>query len=430
MGRLRHFTLVAAIAALVIVLTHDVAQILSKPFWLDELWVALSANYPISDLPHLTSSTPIGWNVLQRLFAPLGEHAQRLLPLIFSWLATIVAYFLGYAAWTSPRLTRMMTGIFVSTSVTFLPLMLTRNDLKQYTADVFFALLFLLLIVHMARAQSRLALYALTLCAALSLVFSVASVFPALSAFAALVLMALVQRDFPAMWRYIACGAVAGASMVALFFGFYRVALDTSLSRYWEAYYPCPHDLLRYLGMRVGEIVGVNSLAGQLAVGLGLVIILGTLGCLAWRAGQRALAVYPVIVCGVMCLAGVLRFYPLLDKRTSLFLIVTMAAMIALTLARLVTVSKVFGGSWQAALCIITMAGIIWSGIPSLRAPLPTHEDARSQIAFIRDNAHPGDVIVTDLFGALALAYYWPGLHAQWVPDKTYSIGFIVNPVF
>ena len=418
------------IAAIIIVFTHDVALILTKPFWIDELWVALSVNFPVADLPQLTSSTPIGWNAVQRLFAPLGEQAQRLLPLIFSWQATIVAYFIGYIAWTAPRLVKIATGIFVSASVTFMPLMLSRNDLKQYTADVFFALLFLVLVVHIVRTKSSKALYVLTFCTATSLMFSVASVFPAMSAFAALVISALIRREFRAMWCYSAFGAVAGVSMVALYFGFYRVALNTSLSQSWAAYFPLLFDLPRYISMRIGEIVGVYGFAGRWGVVLVLANVLGAFGVLAWRDHNRAMAFYPFILCGLMCIVGVLQFYPLLDKRTSLFLWVTIVAITALTLARLATLvsGTIRGGRWNKFLLpsffLIAMAVVVGIGAPSLRAHLPLREDARSQINFIRHHMHNGDVIVTDQFGALALAYYWPGLHAQWVPCKLDTTGF------
>jgi len=48
--------LVVALSALTFAV-HDVAYVLSQPYWTDEAWVAASTKYPMTDLRDVTAST-------------------------------------------------------------------------------------------------------------------------------------------------------------------------------------------------------------------------------------------------------------------------------------------------------------------------------------------------------------------------------------
>src|SRR4029450_14121042 len=71
--------------------------LLTHPYGLDEGWVPVPARPPLSQLPQVNASTPIGWALLLRLVPPWGgrEHL-RLLPLAFSVAAVPVALLLGW----------------------------------------------------------------------------------------------------------------------------------------------------------------------------------------------------------------------------------------------------------------------------------------------------------------------------------------------
>jgi hypothetical protein len=73
-------------------LVHDVGYLLSRPFWNDEAWVAVTTRYPLGALPATTSSTPIGWSFLLRLMIFGGQQRLRLLPLLFAALCIPAAY--------------------------------------------------------------------------------------------------------------------------------------------------------------------------------------------------------------------------------------------------------------------------------------------------------------------------------------------------
>jgi hypothetical protein len=96
---------------------------LRQPFWLDEAWVAASTRYPLSQLPALTSSTPIGWTALVRLITVRGEQTSRLLPLAFAGAAVAIAYWFGRRLGWRRHVVAVLGGFLTGTSVLLVPAM-------------------------------------------------------------------------------------------------------------------------------------------------------------------------------------------------------------------------------------------------------------------------------------------------------------------
>ena len=84
--------LAVLLLGLLVLAVHDVPYMLRHPFWTDEAWVAATTRFPLSQLPATTSSTPIGWSALMRLFTVGGTQTSRLLPLAFAGATVVVAY--------------------------------------------------------------------------------------------------------------------------------------------------------------------------------------------------------------------------------------------------------------------------------------------------------------------------------------------------
>jgi hypothetical protein len=81
--------------------TQHVHTMIHSAYWLDEAWVAMSVRLPLSDLPTVTASTPVGWTLLLRL-APIAD--LRAVPLAFLILAALAGYALGRSlGWASRR---------------------------------------------------------------------------------------------------------------------------------------------------------------------------------------------------------------------------------------------------------------------------------------------------------------------------------------
>src|ERR1019366_7960149 len=149
---------VVLLLGLLVLVVHDVGYLLRQPFWTDEAWVAVTSRFPLSQLPATTSSTPIGWSALLRVFTQSGDQSSRLLPLAFAGIAVLIAY------WFARRLgwRQQAGGLLAGLGVLLVPAMLVRDDLKQYTADACIALLVLALTSRLEREWSRRGLVGLS----------------------------------------------------------------------------------------------------------------------------------------------------------------------------------------------------------------------------------------------------------------------------
>jgi hypothetical protein len=129
-----------------------------------------------------------------------------------------------------------------------------------------------------------------------------------------------------------------------------------------------------------------------------------------------------------MTLAGVLQVYPLLNDRTSLFLFVSLVAVAAVVVVRLITVltgwlrpGLLRGTGWSVGLAAGLLL-IVVIGQPFLRIHSIPAQTGKEQVEHIQAEWSPGDVIVTDTTGEHALGYYWPELGGQWqATDRTYE---------
>jgi len=175
-------------------IVHDIGYVLTHNYWVDESWVAVSTKYPLRRLPDVTSTTPIGWSALARLFVFAGQQGPRLPPLAFAAAAVAVAYtFARDLGWRADRV-RLGAGLLAAIGVLMVPAMLARNDLKQYTADACLALTVLALTSHLERVWSRRGLAVLAVTVGGGMLFSHTVAFVGSVAFAPIVTVQLVRR--------------------------------------------------------------------------------------------------------------------------------------------------------------------------------------------------------------------------------------------
>src|SRR5215203_476075 len=116
---------------------------LARPLWVDEEMIALNARWrPFGDLAGalwLDQSSPLGWLALERmalLMFGVNERAARALPVLFGVGTLAVAVWVG-RRWMTP-VGAAILAVLCSTGpwLVFFTL-----ELKQYSADVCFALL-------------------------------------------------------------------------------------------------------------------------------------------------------------------------------------------------------------------------------------------------------------------------------------------------
>lgn len=420
--------ILAITAGVMVIFVHDVHYLLNEPYWLDEAWVADSIRAPLSEVPRLASSTPLGWTLLLRLVPGHGPQRQRLVPLAFAALAVATGYLLGREL----RLTRFVAGLLTAAAVLLSPAMLARDDLKQYTAEAFAALLIWLLVARLENTWSRWWLAALAVVTSLGTLFAETAVFTGGAAFTCLFLVALGRWQ----WRRLAELAVAGAGTLAIFGAVFIVVLkpriDPQLSSYWAPLYSptsvpgAARFFWTELAHRVGAYIGFPPDASkaftqpasvtELAVPLGLTVA----GIVALAVMRRyALAAMLPVTLVVAMAASAARQYPFGDERTSTFWEVMFPVLMAIAVAAAIHgLGLAFGRldpgvkRWAlpviaVAIATVAIAGYVQQVRPDINAHTIPDDDPRSQVQFAEAHYRPGDVFLVDFGASYGFDYYY-----------------------
>lgn len=449
--------LLAVGAGVLVILVHDMHYILSQPYWLDEAWVADSVRAPLGLVPRLASSTPVGWTLLLRLVSGDGLQRQRLVPLIFAGLAVAAGYLLGREL----RLTRFAAGLLTAAAVLLSPAMLSRDDLKQYTAEAFLALLLWLLVARLENRWSRWRLAAVALATSLGPLLAGTAIFTGGAAFACLCLETLIRRR----WRQLAEVAVAGAGALAIYGVVFalvvRPRLDPTLSTYWAPWYSPAgvpgaarffwarlQQLSPFIGFPAAGVpspalLAIRHVTSGVDVGpvpLAVPLSLAGAGIAALAVLRRfALAALLPVTLVVVMTASAARQYPFGDERTSTFWLVLVPVLAAIAVAAAIhglgRALRWLDYRLKWALPVIAVAGgavaisfYLQQVRPYVNAgQLLAHDDTRSQVAYAQAHYRPGDVFVVDNGASYAFAYYYqvpaagypvlPGNAAGFVPQ-------------
>lgn len=394
---------------LLVLVVHDVGYVLGQPFWTDEAWVAVTARFPLSQLLATTSSTPVGWSALARVFTAGGDQAARLLPLAFAGAAVIIAYWLARRLGWQWKAASVGAGLLAALGVLLVPAMLVRDDLKQYTADACMALAVLALTAAAERDRARRRLAALSVAVWGGMLVSHAVAFAGVAAFGALCATALARRD----WRALAAAAVAGTATGALMAGVYLAfdarAVVPGLTTYWQAYYlPSGRGL-----HAAAAFVTAHFSAAAASFGLGpvwLAVPLVAAGLITiFRLGSPATAIAAAALWPEMLALSAARKYPFLDLRTSTFLFAVTVVVAAIGVAGLCCLLRpLLRGALAAGLAAAAAVAFSAAAAPQVRVhPIPT-EDVRDQARYVAAHAASGDAIVVNLNSNWGFAYYWP----------------------
>jgi hypothetical protein len=407
--RLTAENLAVLVLGLLVLVVHDLGYMLSQPFWTDEAWVAVTTRFPLSQLPDITSSTPIGWSLLLRVVTVPGEQTSRLLPLAFAAAAVIIAYwFARRLGWPRPE-SSVAAGLLAGIGVLLVPAMLVRDDLKQYTADACLALLVLALTSRLERDWSRWGLAALSVAVWGGMLFSDAAAFAGAAAFGAVGLVQLVRRA----WRRLAEAAVAGAVTAVLGAGVYEAfdarAVVPSLTAYWSGFYvPVAKGLPAGASFVVSRFGAVGSYFGLGPAWLAVPLVVAGLVTI-FRLGRPATAIAVAALWPEMITLSALRKYPLLDLRTSTFLFAVTAAVAAVGVVGVCSLLRPWlRGALAAGLAAAAVVAFTVHAQPYLRSRSIPGEDVRDQARYIAAHAAPGDVILVNLSSNWGFAYYWP----------------------
>jgi hypothetical protein len=413
-----HLIPIAAAAAVFGV--HDVHYALTEPYWLDESWVAVTGKFSLSHLPATTSSTPFGWSLLLRLFdgglLAGGAQSGRILPLLFAAACAWVAYYFGRSLRWPSRWVGIGAGALCSLAALMSPAMLLRNDLKQYTADAFFAVAVLLMLSRVERDPGRRRLVQLGAVIVGGMLFSHTTAFVGAAALVALALVHWRAADRAQRRLLIVVAAATVAGMAAVYLIFDARAVVPGLVQYWTPNF-IPHSLggawhfvwKHWQGLR--DTVGLGPfLLAATAVVAGLITM--------WRAGSRTVALAIALLAPEMVVLSAIHRYPMFDQRTSTFLCVVgvvTAAVGAVGVGQLVA-GAIARSAARSAAAFGTLAGVVIAvgaaamftahASGDVNAHTIPREDVPGQLADIRRDLRPGDAIIVNLTSNWSFGYY------------------------
>jgi len=420
----RFDSLIAAAGAIATFFVHPVHLILSRPYWLDEAWLAVLTKVPITHLPRYSAIAPFGFVALLRFVPGSGPQRARLVVLAFSAATVVMAYVLvRRCGWTSKWFSRF-AATAAALVVMLAPLSLGRNDLKAYTSDAFCALLIFTVAIRVDRPPGTTPVWWLAVASLAALPFSSTSVFVSAAAFAGLLGSALLSRVRRRIVEVLVTGAATGAALGAFFGGVVLPNTNSQLRAYWNAYYLAGSPL-HVLHESWRRLSGLRPAIGMPMVAFVVLFVVGIAVLVKLQA--RAVAIAVPVLWIEMLLAGRARRYPFLDLRTSHFLLVTSLVVCTVGAAGAVYVlsqlDRRVGGVIGAAL-LATFVVANSSHIHDFNIPF---ENARDQTRYVAAHRTANDVILVNQAGSFAFAYYWPHGRISTSPAPTLSQNFIAH---
>ena len=402
--------LAVLLLGLLVLLVHDVEYMLRQSFWADEAWVAVSTRFPLSQLPVTTSSSPIGWSVLVRLVTVSGTQTSRLLPLAFAGAAVVTAYWFARGIGWRWEVASVTAGLAAALGVLLVPAMLIRDDLKQYTAEAFTALLTLALTSRLERKWSRAGLVALSISVWAGMLFSNAVAFVGIAAFAAVCIIQAARRA----WHRLAEAAVAAAGTGVLMLAVYeafdaRAMTPLNASIYWPNYFlPVSQGLRASAAFVIQHFQAVRADFGLGPLWLAALLVAAGIVTMA-RLGRPATALTVVVLWPEMLVLSAMKKYPFLNLRTSTFLFALTVVVAAIGLIGVCSLLRPWLQGWVAAgLAAVAVVVFAVGAQPYVRSHTIPNEDVRGQALYVAAHAAPGDVILVSLASNWGFAYYWP----------------------
>ncbi|MET8199070.1 hypothetical protein [Micromonospora taraxaci] len=429
---------VVAVLLAAVPVVHDVRTMLSAPYWLDEAWVALSVRMPLTDLPVTTSSTPIGWSLLLRLVPDSDD--LRVVPLAFHVLSIGVAYALGrLPQWPTRRL-GIVAGAVAGAAVLLLPAQQVRHDLKQYSADAAVTVGMLAITAWTERTWSRRRLGVLVAAVCVGMLISHVTAIIAAGVFSGMFLVNLLRRRWARLLEVAVAGFIAGWLAAAVYVAFSARARTDEMRAFWAAAFPQPHELSAYLAERLHNLTSVIGAPVPLISGLAVAGIV-TIAWLRRPATAIAVSSLPVTV----IILGVAEVYPLLDPRTSHFLLVTTAAMAGVGLVGVATllvglVSHVLHRTPPTvaitAICVVLLGAFtVHNGAwyrfdgdePGLERTPIAMTDVRSATQYVNENRSRNDVVILNPLAWYGFAFYSERDSIELIAPYTNTVGWWVD---
>ena len=423
-ARRAEVVLIAAIATLHLVLLRP-WFLLARPYWHDEAWVAIADRAPLSQLALTTGTTPIGWTFLMSVLPGTGDQYQRLLPLAFS-VGTVVVAFLLARDLIGTRPHRTISATFVAVAVAVAPVALVRQDLKQYTADAFVALVVLWLLVRLDAAWSPRRLLTLVIVAVVSSLVSYASMFVGAAVMVSLVVVSALRSDRQRLIQSLVAVGSTALAFLAVAWLFVVPHLSVGLRDFWRDFYLDGEAGLSALATSIWT--RLDELAPLLGFRWGLLVgSLAAIGVVAMaRRNHTAAALAVPLLWFEMVIMGLVGRYPFLDQRTSHFLLLLTIVVAGIGIESLLSSLSLRSTRVGAVFLLSAFSFVLWQSASFLESRAFPVDEVRAQSHYVAENMEPGDTVLVNALSGYGFSYYWPDQPLFFATDR-FLTGFNVR---
>jgi hypothetical protein len=212
--------------------------------------------------------------------------------------------------------------------------------------------------------------------------------------------------------------------MFAVYQVFDARAITPALKAYWRDY---------YLPVDQGFGASIDMIQSRFAelspyLGLGpawLVAALGSAGLVTIVClGRVTVAVTLLLLIPAMISLSALKKYPLLDLRTSTFLLVLIEVTATIGVCGICAL-VVRRAALAGAVAIVPVIASLTQTHTFLRSHTIPPEDVRSQVRYVAGHRAPRDVILVDYASNWGFAYYWRQTVPEW--HSTSTLGYVVS---
>lgn len=364
---------------------------LNRGLWIDEAKLAVGIIRPWSALLEplpMQQTAPLGFVILVKSAISVfgvSEWAFRIWPFVFGIAALLL--FVLLARTLLPRnLAPLAIALFA-----FVPIgIYYSSELKQYSLDLFFAVLLTLLVVRDDKRS-----WFLVTAGFIAPWMSYASIF-VVAGLGVWLLWKHHRILIPSMWALSSVGAIVVA----------RLTTDPATAEYMRRYWAAgmvPHDASgpsHVLSLLIGSFGSLGT-SGLALLGF----VLAALGCIG--LGRRS-AVLLLPVAATM-LAAVAHAYPFGDPLTNAayperLILFLLPAMCLLIIAGVGVVARHVPDA-AVALCSYVMVVVIFA--VSIRIP-DVREDIRPLMSIIAQERTAGDNLYLGAYAASVFAFYGP----------------------
>jgi hypothetical protein len=405
---------VTAVLALVVIAVYPVRYLLTEPYYFDEQWVALSTRVPLSDLPRVTWTSPIGFSAVIRLIPGTGAERLRVVALVCAACAVAVAYFLGRELRLLP-----LGGLITGGAVLLAPLFRPYMELKPYVGDALLTLVMLFLLARLESSWTRKRLVTIGAVGAAGMFISHPALFTTVAVMAALLIVSTVRHQWQRVKDTAVVAVISLSIITAEFMLFDRPHQKESLRQFWKfAFIPIDDGLVTTWDWLDARMPLVTSHLGVRWIGL--VVLLAMAGIVTLVKLRRiALAlVVPILVILTM-VASAMHRYPFLglyEVKTQLFWLVGVLILMAIGVTGIVR----FLGRRHLMLGAVALVVISALWLREVAPDLRTHalpqelvgvarsraEPLRYHIEYLEEHQHPGDIVLLNFASAWGYAFY------------------------